>query len=267
MMSQTTQRLNIPTIISVSLIAFGLESVVHEVLGHAVTAWLTGVSVVLISSTAMQTEGGSKLVAASGPIANLLFGVVAYLFLRRLTVFNSLRLFLWIFAFSNLFLCTGYILYSGLMNFGDAAIVISGFHPVWIFRGLLIACGALGYRYSVRLGAGDLLNLIRKGTLQQEDISRILYSSCAAGVLLYLIASFFNPVSPSLILYDGVSEASGVLIGFTLVAQVVMRLSRDYAGPEASRPGSIRFSLAWVASASVFTVLFMIFLGRGVRLR
>jgi hypothetical protein len=267
-MATVPQRINLATVISIALIAFGLQSVVHEVLGHTIVAWLTGTKVVLISSTAMQTVGGGKWVPASGPLASLAFGIAAYLALRRMPRFGAWRLFLWIFAFANLFLSTGYILYSGLFNFGDSAIVIAGLRPAWLYRALLVVAGALGYRYSVRLAAGDLLDQIRKSRASSVEVLRILYASCVAGVLLYLVASFFNPVSRSLILYDGVSEASGVAIGFVLLARIVQGMSQKTPASPASdlTAPSIPFSLAWVTIASAFAVLFVVFMGRGIRI-
>jgi hypothetical protein len=194
--------------------------------------------------------------------------VLAYLALRRIPRMNAARLFLWLFAFANLFLGTGYILYSGAINFGDSAYVIAGLQPAWLYRAALILFGAWGYRFSVRLAARDLLGLVREGSLLREDVPRILYPSCLGGAVLYFSASLLNPISPSLILYDGVSMAFGVALGLVFVARAVERMSKDYAAaPEADRPvaSAIPFSAAWVAFGSVFAVLFVFFLGRGIR--
>lgn len=72
------RRSSVATIVAIALLAFGLEPVVHEVLGHCVMAWLLGIKVTFISSTVMEAERGNLLVPASGPIANLLFGWVAF---------------------------------------------------------------------------------------------------------------------------------------------------------------------------------------------
>jgi hypothetical protein len=262
-------RLNIVTIVAVALPAFGLQSVAHEVLGHAVTAWLTGAKVILISSTAMQTQGGGRLVPASGPLANLLFGIAACIVLRRMRRFGPGRLFLWLFAFANLFIGTGYILYSGLIDFGDAAYVIAGLQPAWVYRLILVLSGGLGYRYSIRLAAKDLLGLVRSGSVPPADVNRIVQPSWIAGSALYLVASLFNPVSRSLILYDGLSSAFGVALGFALLAKIVPReLQRSPASdhPGELATGELRFSAAWLAFGSIFTILFVISMGRGIRL-
>jgi len=269
MTSASPPRFNLATILSAALIAFALEPVAHEVLGHAVVAWLTGAKVILISSTAMQTQGGGRLIPAAGPLANLFFGVLACFALRYFSRFTAARLFLWFFAFSNLFLGTGYIFYSGLINFGDSAVVIAGLKPAWLYRAALIVFGAWGFRFSVRLAAQDLFVFVRKGTLLPGDVPRILYPSCIAGGLLYLVASALNPISPSLILYDGLSMAFGIALGLYFVSLIAKRFSNSLpssSSPDRAAPSSIPFSPIWLASAAICTVLFLLFMGRGIRL-
>lgn len=268
MTSSTTQRLNIATIACIALPAFALQPVAHEILGHAVTAWLTGARVVLITSTALQTQGGSRLVPASGPLANLLFGVLGYIALHCISRFSAARFFIWIFTFANLFIGTGYILFSGVTNFGDSAVVISGLKPAWLYRTALILFGAWGYRFSVGLAVRDTLGLIGNGSLRSEDIGRILYPACIAGSVLYVAASVFNPISPSLILYDGVSSACGIALGLLFVPPLVARLSKSLPTPPPSGHSVVRsipLRPMWIVLASASTILFIFFLGRGIR--
>src|SRR5580698_8642526 len=95
-------RIDIFTVASIGIFAFGLEPVVHEVLGHAVVCWLTGGKITLISSTALQTASASRLVPAAGPLANIIFGLATLALLRALTAQRtSMILFLYFFAFTN----------------------------------------------------------------------------------------------------------------------------------------------------------------------
>lgn len=267
-MNSERHRINLATIVSIALAAFALQPVAHEVVGHAVTAWLTGTKIILISSTAMQTEGGGRIIPASGPLANVVFGIAAYLAFRRISRFSAARLFLWIFAFANLFIGTGYILFSGVMNFGDAAAVIAGLRPAWLYRVALVAIGAWGYRFCAALAARDMADLVGNGSIRPEDVGRMLYAPCVAGAVLYVVASFFNPVGPSLILYDGVSSACGIAVGLLLVPGIVHRSSKALAAPllsPSANPVSIPFRGAWLVVAFISSFLFIFFLGRGIR--
>lgn len=264
MSAHSPRRLNLASLISISLPAFALEPFVHEVLGHTVTAWLLGTKVVLVSSTAMQTEGGSRLIPAAGPLSNLLFGAAAFLLLLRIPRFTASRYFLWIFAFANLFLGFGYTLYSGAINFGDSAYVIAGLRPAWLYRLGLVVLGYFGFRFSVGLAVRDTLSLVRSGSLLSADVPRLIYPSCLAGALLYFVASLFNPVSPSLILYDGLSMAVGVAIGFCLIPANVKRLS-DPNPAAVAEAASLPFSSAWLAFAILSSAAFLYFLGHGFK--
>jgi hypothetical protein len=271
MSASTSGRLNLATIVSIAIPAFALESVVHEVVGHTLVAYATGVKVVLITSTVLQFHDGTRLAAGAGPVANLFFGALAFLLLRRFPRFSSARLFLWLFAFSNLLLGTGYILYSGVLDRGDSAIVVAGLQPAWLYHLALIAFGALGYRLSVRLAARDTLALIRNGSLLPDDVERIVYPSCIAGAVLYVVASIFNPVSPSVILSDGLPAAVGVSFGLLLIPRIVRELAERLPSPSTGQPptlvspASLPLSVAWLVFGSVAAVLFVILLGHGIR--
>jgi hypothetical protein len=329
-------RINIFTVMSIGIFAFGLEPIVHEILGHAVVCWLTGGKVILISSTALQTASASRLVPAAGPLANILFGLAALALLRFLTTqqnanaraqtgvsanttaaapaaFGVTRisltlLFLYFFAFANLFLATGYILYSGLINFGDFAAVIDGLRPAWLYRAALVMIGALGYRYGIAQAARCLAQLLARAhtppasdtvasplpasppalplpsaqqspPLPAPPISlpaarRIIRTACFAGGALFFLSSFLNPISPSLILYDGLSGAIGLTLGFFL-ALTDLRQSAATSltpAPQDSVPQplaaeiEIPFNLALTITAAIFAAAFLIFMGKGIRL-
>jgi hypothetical protein len=338
-------RINTLTVVSIGIFAFGLEPIVHEILGHAVVCWLTGGKVILISSTALQTASASRLVPAAGPLANILFGLAALALLRFLTTqqnanaraqtgvsanttaaapaaFGVTRisltlLFLYFFAFANLFLATGYILYSGLINFGDFAAVIDGLRPAWLYRAALVMIGALGYRYGIAQAARCLAQLLARahtppasGTaasplpaspLSSEQQSsppapplpsaqqspslpaapislpaarRIIRTACFAGGALFFLSSFLNPISPSLILYDGLSGAIGLTLGFFLALTDLRQSAAksSTSAPQGSVPQplaaeiEIPLNLALTITAAIFAAAFLIFMGKGIRL-
>jgi hypothetical protein len=341
-------RIDIFTVASIGILAFGLEPIVHEVLGHAVVCWLTGGKVILISSTAMQTSSASRLVPAAGPLANIIFGLAALALLRALTTQHNAnasapldaiaqraasasdpntpaaapvasgatrisltRLFLYFFAFANLFLATGYILYSGLINFGDFAAVIAGLRPAWLYRAALVIIGALGYRYGIAQSARCLAQLLatahtprssqkpaapppaaqlesappQSPPLIAAPISlpaarRITHTACFAGGALFFLSSFLNPISPSLILYDGLSGAIGLTLGFFLAltdlrqfaAQRAVKSPAAASTPQTSAPQlaapelEISFNFPLTVTAAIFAAAFLIFMGKGIRL-
>ena len=302
-------RIDIFTVASIGILAFGLEPIVHEVLGHAVVCWLTGGKVILISSTAMQTASTSRLVPAAGPLANILFGLAALALLRSLTTQQNAnvhapadatanatpgapaatpigltRLFLYFFAFANLFLAFGYILYSGLINFGDFAAVIAGLHPAWLYRTALVIIGALGYRYGIAQAARCLAQLLARANantpLSLPAARRITHTACFAGGVLFLLASCLNPISPSLILYDGLSGTIGLTLGFFLALTDLRQSAAQRAvkspaaastsqtpAPQLAAPAlELPFNFPLTITSAIFAAAFLIFMGRGIRL-
>jgi hypothetical protein len=62
---------DVVTVVAISLVAQMLADVLHEGLGHAAVALLTGAKSGVLSTVAWSSEGDSRLVAAGGTLANL----------------------------------------------------------------------------------------------------------------------------------------------------------------------------------------------------
>ena len=149
------------TMCAISLVAAMIANVVHEGLGHAATALLTGTQSGVLTTVAWSSYFDSRLVAAAGTLANLAAGVVFWIGLRRAAGASvRLRFFLLISLAFNLFTGTGYFFFSGATNFGDWAVVIGG------FAGPLVVADAAGCRWDCSLlrcglGCGQRLGAIR----------------------------------------------------------------------------------------------------------
>ena len=116
-----------PTIIAISAVACVLQDVLHEGLGHGVTAWLSGAQRMTISTVALSSDIETRWISANGTVVNLIFAVVFWLLLLRPQRYApATRYFLVIAMAGNLFTGTGYFLFSGVFNFGDWAAVIRG---------------------------------------------------------------------------------------------------------------------------------------------
>jgi hypothetical protein len=112
------------TVCAISLLSASLGNFVHEGLGHAATALLTGTTSGVLSTVAWSSDVDSKLVAAAGTLANLAAALVFWIVLCS-TKRGSIRLRFFLltsFAF-NILAGTGYFFFSGVTNFGDWAVV------------------------------------------------------------------------------------------------------------------------------------------------
>src|ERR1700728_5056905 len=71
------------TMIAISALACIFQDVLHEGLGHGVTAWLSGAHRLTMSTVALQSDIDTRWISANGTVVNLLFAAIFWLVLRR----------------------------------------------------------------------------------------------------------------------------------------------------------------------------------------
>src|SRR5579863_9952894 len=97
------------TLMAISALACILQDVLHEGLGHGVTAWLSGAQSMTISTVALQCDIDTRWISANGTLVNLVFaGVFWALLLRPQRYTPATRYFLVLAMMGNLFTSTGY---------------------------------------------------------------------------------------------------------------------------------------------------------------
>jgi len=128
-------RSSVWTVVAVSVVAYAACDLVHEALGHGVAClFIHSVRPISISSVALQMDGVSRAVAASGTVANLLVGLGVLIALRFAHRFTAGTFFAWLLAATDLMNATGYLVFSGITNIGDWAVVIRNGSPLWAWR-------------------------------------------------------------------------------------------------------------------------------------
>jgi hypothetical protein len=166
--ASVTSRDDVLTICAISLLAAILANVVHEGLGHAATALLTGTKSGVLTTVAWSSDFDTRFVAAGGTLANLGAALVLWLTLRSATGASvRLRFFLLTSLAFNLLAGTGYFFFSGVTNFGDWAVVIAGLRVHWLWRTLLVTGGVAAY-YGAILAVG--IGLVRYVGIPRGDL-------------------------------------------------------------------------------------------------
>ena len=102
-----------------AVIASALATVLHEGLGHGVTAALRGDVVTELTSNHLSSLGPDRWVDAAGTIVNLIVGSGALFASHVAGKHANTRYFLWILAALNLLPGAGYFMFSGIFGFGD----------------------------------------------------------------------------------------------------------------------------------------------------
>lgn len=248
------------TLISVAILASILQNVLHEGVGHGVTAWLSGAHQLTMSTVALQSDIETRWVSANGTLVNLFAGALFWFLLRNPRRYRPATHYFFILAMAGgLFAGTGYFFFSGVTNFGDWAAVIRGLQPHWLWQLGLIVLGVASYYASFLIVAGEL-----KSFLIGEEGGRRMRGLCwtpyfADGVLAVL-SGVLNPVGIFLVLASSLPGTLGANAGLISLPFVVPKMFR----PAENSLGPIERSWAWIVAAAAGGLVFILVLGRGI---
>lgn len=249
------------TTMSLAIVAYAAMDMCHEVLGHGVATLLVDdVTPVTLSTVALSARGSSRLVALAGPLMNLVLGALAMAWFRRRATVGTGSFFLWMFATVNLLNGTGYLVYSGFLDYGDMAVVIAGWQPCLAWRIGLAVSGAAGYYLALRIASASLARWLDVGGVCREVISRLIWPGYVAGGLLLVAGAAMNPI-PDLILLVGVSGGFGCMLGMVFVPAFLAPAANETAG---DLPWGL--SWPWIGGAGLVAAIFVFVIGPGVAL-
>ncbi len=247
------------TVISVAALAYILQDILHEGLGHTVTAWLSGAHRMTLSTVALQSDIETRWISASGTLVNLLAAAILWLFLLRADRYRPVMRYFLLLAFAgDLFTGTGYFFFSGITNFGDWAAVIRGLQPHWMWQLGLVVVGVVSY-YLAMLLVGDQLKAFRGGGTVQRvwNLSWTCYFTEGA---LAGLAGLFNPLGLFYVIASALPATLGANAGLLSLPFIITGPGRE--GQELV-PFIVR-SMPWIATAAVASFFFIVVLGRGV---
>ncbi|MGA8222132.1 MAG: hypothetical protein WB780_10810 [Candidatus Acidiferrales bacterium] len=250
------------TICAISFLAGMLANVLHEGLGHAATALLTGTPSGVLSTVAWSSDFDSRLVAAGGTLANLAAGAVFWMALRSAKSASvRLRFFLLTSLAFNLFAGTGYFFFSGVTNFGDWAVVIAGLQPHWLWRTLLVVAGIAAYFGAVLLVGTGLVRYVGAPRDQLHRLRTLTFIPYFSAVLLSVLAGLLNPIGVQLVWQSALPGAAGADSGLLWLQYYIPKGTVPERGSE-----GIARSYAWITLAAMLSLVFIFVLGRGITL-
>ncbi len=248
------------TVIAISVLAYIVQDLLHEGLGHGVTAWLSGARQITMSTVALQSDIGSRWISANGTLANLVSAAIFRLLLRGLRGMQpETRYFLVLALAGNLMSGTGYFLFSGVSNFGDWAEVIRGLQPHWVWQAGLCVLGVGSYYLSMMVVASALSRFHG-----HSDHGRRLRALCwtpyfTEGILAG-VAGLLNPAGLFYVIASALPSTLGANAGLLSLPFIMRR----FRATEAPRNGPIRRSLPWILTGAIAGLLFIVVLGRGI---
>ena len=246
---------NKATIISMAVVALGTAVLLHEGLGHGVTAWLRGDIPTELTSNHLSSVRPDKWVSAGGTLVNLAVGALALLAARAAGTRANLRYFCWILAAKNLFPGAGYFMFSGLTGFGDWQEVIRGWPHEGIWRIGMTIFGVAFYMLVARLLAVEIRPFIARRSMYNV-VGRLPY---VAACLFSCAAGAFDPLGMKLFLVSTAPAAFGGSSGMLWLDSLMPRKQPD-------QPLIVHRSPTWWVFAAIFAVAYILILGRGIKL-
>lgn len=250
------------TVCAIGVLAAMLTSVLHEGVGHAAIALLTGAQSGLLTAVAWSSEYDSRRVAAGGTLVNLAAAALFWIALRSAKKASiELRYFLLLSMTFNLFDGTGYFLFSGVTDFGDWAIVSQGMQPHWAWRLALVAAGVAMYFGAVVLvGKAYVQDL----GIPLNDAARLRKMSIlpyVSAIVIVCLAGLFNPIGKQLVWQSALPATAGGYSGLLWF--------RNYAAKRtvpATIDDNVQRSYRWIIVAATAALIYVVVLGHGMTL-
>ncbi len=259
--------IDIPTLIAISMTAWALANVFHEVVGHAGSALALGIAVEAVSTTTVFFEptqnvslADYRILHAAATVVNVLTGALALAALHfRMTKSKSIRCFLWLFATMSLIIAAMNLVTAPLLGGGDWTEVTTGLEPRALYVAAIVCVGVVltvvAYVISLRAWMPE----VEDRTLRLK-ITLIPIATLAIFQSLSLVGS---PFATAPVEDNHLIASVFAYVHFGIWAIVVNRLRR----PRSSEPlESIRLerSTAWLMTGAVVFLLFVLVLGPGL---
>jgi hypothetical protein len=238
-----------------AVIASALATLLHEGVGHGLTAFLRGDVPTELTSNHLSSLRPDRLVEAAGTLVNLMAGALSLLASSRMAGRANLRYFLWILAALNLLPGAGYFLFSGIFGFGDWNEVIRDVPGHAALRIGMVIGGAALYVLVVRLLAVAIeCFLVERSSY--NTVGRVPYY--AAG-LFSSAAGLWDPLGMRLLLVSTIPAAFGGSSGLMWADALVPRT------PATQPVLFVRRDRVWWIAALIIGVGYIAVLGPGVR--
>jgi hypothetical protein len=258
---------NVPTVVAIGALVMSLNVAVHEAV-HALACPLVGGELQVYTALSVECAGVSgvagKIVSGSAPFFNLLIGAALYFYLRGQPSLSDTPWFAtWLLMLANFLSGAGYFIFSGVAGVGDMAVVIAGWQPTLLWRGLLFLVGALMFIGLIALSL-RVFGLRVGGTADEQigRASRLAFWAYIGFLLPVVLAALFNP--DGLGGLPAVAGLAAVLFGQSPLLWMMQWFRAETFTKLPGDPLQIRPSWVLIAVAFLVVALYGIVLGRGI---
>lgn len=267
------KRINIPTLIAITIIAWSMVNITHETLGHAGFGLLSGFQIKAVNTTTAYLDvnweheiaqnGFNKLrlFLIGGVAMNFITGVIAVLLLRYVKSNNANgRFFLWLFAsFSYVVVAMNFIT-APLTGGGDLAEIIRTYDNQLLARLIVLLTGVFilifGYR-AIQLSFMPVTKDLRNIRLSFTIIPLVT-------IIVFQTLSIFK--SPFATLPPAQNH---LLVSIFAYFHVLIWALFVYFLPFPGKKNSIQNSvpsksISWIIAGAIVTLFYLVLLGPGI---
>jgi hypothetical protein len=269
-MDKEKKRLEIDvlTLAAISIVAWALVVIMHEIVGHAGFAAIMGIPVRAVSTTTVFLEWDKiktieeyRLIHIGGTLMNLLTGVIAIFLLHYVDRFSkSMRYFLWLFATMSFVVVIMYLISATAIGAGDWMEVITDLEPKNLYVAMIVCIGILiaipGYILPLRVWMPDLRG--NRSTLLKVTVIPVLVLIIIQ--TLSVLGSPFAFYPPEL---SHLGASIFIFIHFILWIILVNVIPVSQASKELEGIGLDRSS-HWLVAGVVVLIVFVFILGPGL---
>jgi hypothetical protein len=246
---------------ALGILAYAASMMTHEAVGHGGYCLAFGGHNVMLTVWGESCDLLIPGIEAAGPGLQFATGLLSWFVLRSVSgIAGRLRYFVWLYMAFSLFVSSGYVLFSGVTNFGDAAVLIAGLQPPLLWRGGLVLLGAVIYFLSMRVAAAELKRLAGADTDPKRMWRLVWIPYATAGVF----ACCCGALNQTMGLGNAIALAAASSFGggFGLLRLPDMQRGLLKTG---SPTLYLTWNTPWGIAAAVTIALFLVFVGPGIK--
>jgi hypothetical protein len=247
---------------ALGILAYAASMMTHEAIGHGGYCLVTGGHNVMLTAWAEGCNVHPSGIEAAGPGVQFGAGLLAWLVLHLLSAGAArLRYFFWLYMVFNLLISSGYVVFSGVTDFGDAAVLITGLSPHLMWRGVLILLGAVVYFLSMRATASELKRFAGLGDANKRLSRLVLIPYVTAGVFACCAGALNQTMPHGAAIGLAAASSFGAGLGMLRLPAIQRRMALQ--APAAGV--YLNWSIGWGVAAAVVVMIFLSFIGPGLK--
>lgn len=235
------------TLVAIAAFVNVAATAIHEALGHGLMAVVLGGHVIHVTSVDLNWDTRSlgdvqqRIVAAAGPLANIITGLIVVPLAERIPVTAPVGRYAgWLFGHVNLFVAGGYAMALSFASFGDMHAIVRGLAAPLAWQIALTLVGVAVSFLTLLHAARTLVPFAGEGADRQRRAVQLTLVPYLTTGIVAVSAGALNPDSPMLIVISAGASSFG---GNAFLAWLPAWICR-FRGPQSEPLGLPRSPIA-----------------------